>query len=108
MSQSVSLVAGNTTPPLSVTLSNADGPQDLSGASVAARLVNASTGAVVVLACVILSALAGQIVVAPPVTGWPLGIHYIEYDVTYGSGAFQTFPNVASDRSLLLVRAMET
>lgn len=104
---SVALVAGNTSPALSVTLRNNTGTQNLTGAAVAVRLTNVETREVVGMSAAIqVPATDGRIAVPPPAEGWPEGTWMIEYDVTFDGGAMQTFPLRAEDIDHLIIRAI--
>jgi hypothetical protein len=99
------LVAGNTAPNLSVTLTDADGAKDLTGATVSARLTERSTSAVHALDCEIVDPPTdGNISVPPPEDGWPAGEFTIEYDVTFADESEQTWPSDLEDADLLRIR----
>lgn len=110
MSQTIHLVVGDTAPPLRVTLANADGPQDLTAATVVMRLKRSDSGTVTEIE---------MDLDADPTTGvvtheWEPAetedvISYkVEFIVTFADGTVETFPNLSADVPTIQLRALKT
>lgn len=106
----IHLMVGDTAPPLRVTLSNADGPQDLTGASVVMRL-KPNTGDPVLE--------VDMDIDGDPTTGvvthsWEpsetaVALRYTaEFVVTFADDTVQTFPNDPSQAPTISIRARRT
>jgi hypothetical protein len=101
----IELVRGNTAPDLTCRLSNSEGWQDLTGATITARLTNLDTGVVTVLDCgAIVPFTDGWVLIPAPNDGWPLGYHTLEYDVVFANLKEQTWPSKGEDLDYVLVR----
>jgi ketosteroid isomerase-like protein len=106
----IHLVVGDTAPPLSATLANAAGPQDLTGATVVARLKRSTDGEVVQVT---------MDIDADPTTGvvthdWDptetdeVLKYTVEFVATFANGKVETFPNESSDVPTIAIRARKT
>jgi ketosteroid isomerase-like protein len=106
----IHLVVGDTAPPLTATLTNARGPQDLTGATVVARLKRSTDGDVVEVT---------MDLAADPTTGvvthdWDPSetdevLRYTtEFVVTFANGTVETFPNESKDVPTISIRAKQT
>jgi hypothetical protein len=106
----IHVVVGDTAPPLRATLSNADGPQDLTGATVVLRLKPNTGGPVLEV---------DMDIDADPTTGvvthtWDpsetaAALRYTaEFVVTFADETVQTFPNESSQAPTISIRARRT
>lgn len=106
----IHLVIGDTAPPLTATLSNADGPQDLTGASVVARLKRSTDGEVVeVTMDIAADPTTGVVTHAWDPTETDEVLKYtVEFVVTFADGGVETFPNESSDVPSIAIRQLKT
>jgi hypothetical protein len=107
----IHLVVGDTAPPLSATLSNADGVQDLTGVTSVIMRLKPSTGGTVLE--------IEMDVDADPTTGivthdWQTAetnavLKYtVEFVVTFADGTIETFPNEANAVPSINIRERKT
>lgn len=107
----IDLVVDDTAPPLTATLANATGPQDLTGATVVARLKSNIVGDPVLEIPMDLD--------ADPTTGkvshvWQTAetnrvLKYtVEFVVTFADATIETFPNEAGDVPSIVIRQRKT
>lgn len=107
--QSITLVVGDTAPPLRATLSNANGPQDLTGATVVARLRRSIDGDLVEVDMDVEDAEAGIITHTWDASETDEALSYkVEFVVTFADGTIETWPNLASNVPLVVVRQRKT
>lgn len=108
--QTIHLVVNDTAPPLRATLSNADGVQDLTGATVVMRL-KPSDGSTVLEIPMDLAADPTTGVVThdwdPSETDAVLS-YKVEFVVTFADLTVETFPNEANDVPSISIRARKT
>lgn len=110
MAARVYLVVGDTSPDLVATLYNADGPQDLTGASVVMRLKPSNGGAVQTVAMDIDEPeTAGVVRHAWDAEETASAVRYaVEFVVTYADTGQQTFPLKPADVPTITIRAAAT
>jgi len=108
MSSKITLVVGDTAKPIRATLSNADGPQNLTGATVELHLKDPATNAAaIVAACTVVGALTGDVETPGSVrAAWPVGDYQAEYRVAYADGSVDVFPSESS--VAVVIRARRT
>lgn len=100
------LAEGDTAGAITAVLSNADGVQDLTGATVVLHLKKRSTGATLTAACTVTAAASGAISIPGSVrTAWLAGVYDVEFVVTYADSSVDIFPSVAADTFTLRPRA---
>lgn len=106
----IHLVVGDTAPPLRATLSNAAGAQDLTGASVVARLKRSTDGDVLEVTMDLDDDPTTGIVTHdwdPSETNEVLK-YTVEFVVTFADGTVETFPNESSDVPTINIRQLKT
>jgi len=109
--QTIHLVVGDTAPPLEATLSNADGPQDLTGASVVMRLkpnvANAET--LEIDMDIDDDPTTGKISHAWEESETAEAVTYkAEFVVTFADDTVATFPLQGNDVPTIAIRARKT
>lgn len=107
MAKSITLVQGDTAKAIVATLRNADGPQNLTGATVKLHLKQEGVDALTPVDCSITDALGG--VVSAPGTAraaWVAGEYQAEYRVVYADGSVDIFPS--EQLATIVVRARRT
>ncbi|MHB1297308.1 MAG: hypothetical protein ACYC0B_02165 [Gemmatimonadaceae bacterium] len=93
MSKTITLIAGDTAEPIEETLSNAAGPQNLTGATVRAQLRENETGAVIEVDCDVTDAANGVVEIpAAARATWPAGEYLVRWHVTYADTSKDVFP----------------
>lgn len=104
----LTLVEGDTAKPIVATLSNADGPQDLRGATVVLKMTKRKDSTVTESAdCDLADAENG--VVSIPGTlreAWASGEYYAEFEVTYSDTTKDVWPSAAP--ALIFIRPRKT
>lgn len=110
MSQTIHLVVGDTAPALRVTLANAEGPQDLTGASVVMRLKRSDSGTVTEIAMDLAADPTTGVVthVWNPAETVDVISYKVEFVVTFANATVETFPNLAADVPTIQLRALKT
>jgi hypothetical protein len=106
----IHLVVGDTAPPLRATLANADGPQDLTGATVVARLKRSTDGEVVQVTMDIDDDPTSGVVTHdwdPAETDEVLK-YTVEFVVTFSGGGVETFPVESGDVPTINIRQRKT
>jgi hypothetical protein len=109
MSRTIVLVEGDTAKDIAFVLSNADGPQDLTGATVRAFLkVPDSATPALEAACTIVTPLAGAGIIPAALrdASWVAGEYQIEWRVTYAGGAIDWFPS--EEQTAVIIRERRT
>jgi hypothetical protein len=107
----IQLVVDDTAPALVATLANANGPQDLTGASVVARLKSSIPGDPILQIAMTID--------ADPTTGkvshvWATNetnrvLKYtVEFVVTFAGGGIETFPVLPGDVPSIVIRERKT
>lgn len=92
----VTIKRGDTWPPLRATLEDADGPVDLTAATAVVLKLKSDTLAVRSAPATVEDAVAGAIFyVWESVTTAVAGSYQGEFEVTWGDGQVETFPNDA-------------
>lgn len=109
--QTIHLVQGDTKPDLVVTLANANGPQDLTGATVQMRLKSSIATDPILTAnmTVDVPATAGQVryVWQPSDTAVPK-VYTAEFVVTFAGGGVETFPVLDNTVPMIEIRKKRT
>jgi hypothetical protein len=97
MATTITIPAGDTGPDIVATLSNANGPQDLTGAAVTLRMRKHPNHQVFPFATTIDAPTTAGVVrkVRSGGDGLVAGTYDVEYHVVFASGAVQTFPTAA-------------
>jgi hypothetical protein len=106
----IHLVVGDTAPPLTATLTNARGAQDLTGATVVARLKRSTDGDVVEVTMDIDDDPTTGVVTHewdPTETAEVLK-YTVEFVVTFANDTVETFPNESKDVPTISIRARQT
>lgn len=93
MAKTITLIQPDSAEAIEETLSNADGVQDLTGATVVALLRENTTGALIEVACTVTDAAAGVVEIpAAARADWPAGEYSVRWKVTYADTTVDVFP----------------
>jgi hypothetical protein len=109
--QQIQLVIDDTAPPLVATLTNAAGAQDLTGATVVARLKSSIAGDAVLEIPMDLDAdpTTGRVSHAWEVSETNRVLKYtVEFVVTFADGSVETFPNESNQVPSIVFRERKT
>lgn len=93
MAKTITLIKGDTGKAIEAVLSNADGAQDLTGATVTVELRNVLGAALLTAACTVTDAETGTVEIpAAARANWPAGEYHVRWHVTFADETKDIFP----------------
>lgn len=104
MAKTITLIRGDSAEAIEETLSNADGAQDVTGATVTAHLRETTSGALIPdVACALVDAALGLVAIpAAARAAWAAGEYSVRWKVVYADGSIDWFPTNSTNTIRIL------